>query len=472
MADPFDLMVIGAGPGGYIAAIRAAQLGFKVACVEKRASLGGTCLNVGCIPSKALLDSSELYEQARHRFAKHGIKFAKVELDLPAMLKRKDEVVKGLTGGVASLFKKNNVTRIHGLGRLKQPGEVEVIDPEGHHTIFHAKSILLATGSEPTTLPFMPFDGHTIVSSTEALSFAKVPEHLLVVGAGYIGLELGSVWSRLGAKVTVIEYLQRIMPLSDLEIAKQVQKSLTRQGLEFHLGVKVTGAQVQNNQVTLQAEGAEGPVTFTSDKVLVAAGRKPCIEGLGLSEAGVDHDPKTGRVAVNAQFETNLPGVYALGDLIHGPMLAHKAMEEGVAFAEWLAGQPITLHYDTIPSVIYIWPEVASVGPTEEHLKEQGLQLGRDYRVGKFPFLASGRAKCMDESEGMVKILTDARTDRLLAVHIFGPKASELIAEAVTVIEFAGSAEDIARIVHSHPTLSEAVAEAARSAYLGAALHA
>ncbi|HEY8503885.1 MAG TPA: dihydrolipoyl dehydrogenase [Gemmataceae bacterium] len=469
MAETYDLIVIGGGPGGYVAALRAAQLGKRVACVEKRPALGGTCLNVGCIPSKALLDSSELFEQARTHLGRHGVRVGDVTLDLAAMLQRKDQVVKELTGGIAFLFKKNKIDHVQGTGRLLGPGQVEVTSQDGKKTTLKADAVLLATGSEVASLRGLEFDGKHIVGSTEALAFEEVPGHLLVVGAGYIGLELGSVWRRLGAKVTVVEYLPRILPPVDGEIAGMVQKSLAKQGLEFHLGMKVTGATVQKGEVTLRAEDKDGKEqTFTGDKVLVAVGRRPNIEGLGLKEAGVNHDAKTGRVEVDDRFRTNVKGVYAIGDLIRGPMLAHKAMEEGVAVAELLAGQPAQVNYDAIPSVVYIWPEVASVGPTEEQLKE----AGRGYRVGKFPFAANGRAKCMGETEGVVKLLTDAKTDRLLAAHIFGPRASELIAECVNVLEFSGSAEDIARIVHSHPTLSEAVAEAARAAAFGKALHA
>jgi dihydrolipoyl dehydrogenase len=458
MASHYDLVVIGAGPGGYVAAIRAAQLGKKVACVEKMATLGGTCLNIGCIPSKALLDSSELYHLAQGRLARHGIKVGGVDLDLPAMLARKDEVVKGLTGGVAGLFRKNKITPVFGTARVASPRAVAVRLNEGGETTLEAEHILLATGSVPVDLPFIPFDGKTIVSSTEALDFDRVPEHLVVVGGGYIGLELGSVWNRLGAKVTVIEFLPRIVPLADVEVGALLHKSLAKQGFEFHLETKVTGAQVEGDRVTVQAEAKGGKeLQFECDRVLVAVGRKAYTEGLGLAEVGVDVDPKTGKVPVDEHFRTNVPTISAIGDLIEGPMLAHKAEDEGVAFAEILAGKAGHVDYDTIPSVIYTWPEMASVGLTEEQVKERKL----DYRVGKFPFLASGRARAMDESEGIVKILADAKTDRVLGVHILGPRASDMIAEAVTTLEFGGSAEDIARICHAHPTLSEAMKEAA-----------
>ncbi len=458
MARRYDLIVIGAGPGGYVAAIRAAQLGMKVACVEKRTSLGGTCLNVGCIPSKAMLDSSELYHLARERFGRHGIRIEGLGLDLAAMLKRKNDVVKSLTDGVGYLFRKNKIEAIFGIGRLTSPTTVEVTGSEGALIELDAGHILLATGSEPTPLPFLPFDGKSIVSSTEALCFERIPDHLVVVGGGYIGLELGSVWNRLGSKVTVIEFLPRIVPMADVEIGELLKKSLTKQGLVFHLETKVTGAQVEGANVTVTAEVKDGKaLRVTCDKVLVAVGRRPYTEGLNLDRAGVKVELKTGKVPVDSQFRTNIPTISAIGDLIQGPMLAHKAEDEGIACAEILAGKPGHVNYDTIPSVIYTWPEMASVGITEEQAQEQRLK----YRVGKFPFLANGRAKAMDETEGLVKILADATTDRVLGVHIIGPRASDMIAEAVTTMEFAGSAEDIARICHAHPTLSEALREAA-----------
>lgn len=465
----FDLIVIGGGPGGYVAALRAAQLGMRVACIDKRPAFGGTCLNVGCIPSKALLDSSEMYHVAQHKFAAHGIAVGRVGLDLAAMLKRKDAVVKNLTEGIGFLFKKNKVTPFVGTGKLLAANKVEVAQADGSRETIEGKTILLATGSEIVEIPTLKFDHQSIVNSTDALAFTEVPQHLIVVGGGYIGLELGSVWARLGAKVTVVEFLPRILPLTDGEIAGMVLKSLVKQGLEFHLDTKVIGAKPAGKQTTITAVGKDGlEKTFTGDKVLVAVGRKPNVDGLGLAAVGIKHDAKSGRIAVDGRYQTNIPGVYALGDLIAGPMLAHKAMEEGVAFAELLAGKPAHVNYDAIPSVIYIWPEVASVGPTEEQVKETGTP----YRVGKFPFSASGRARCMDETEGLVKVIADAATDRVLAVHIFGPRASDMIAEAVTILEFKGSAEDIARITHAHPTLSESLAEAARMAWSGSALHA
>jgi dihydrolipoamide dehydrogenase len=470
MADSFDLVVIGGGPGGYTAAIRAAQLKMKVACVEKRPgkALGGTCLNVGCIPSKALLDSSELYETTLHKLKAHGITVGGVGLDLPTMLARKDKVVKELTGGVAFLFKKYGVTPYYGAGKLLPGNKVQVTDTDGKTVTLEAKSVLLATGSESTELPFLKFDGKQIVSSTEALNFNPVPKHLIVVGGGYIGLELGSVWKRLGSKVTVIEFLPRILAISDGEVAAEVFKILKKQGMEFHLETKVTGAKITGDTVTVTAQGKDGAaLSFEGDRVLVAVGRRPYVAGLGLDEAGVTSDPKTRQIPVDENFRTNVPGVYAIGDLIAGPMLAHKASEEGVVCVERLAGMKPHVNYDAIPSVIYIWPEVASVGLTEEQVKEKGVQ----YKVGRFKFAATGRAKAMDEQEGFVKVLADAKTDRVLGVHILGPRASDLIAECVTIMEYHGSAEDIARCTHAHPTLSEAVGEAARMAYTGMPLN-
>jgi dihydrolipoamide dehydrogenase len=466
MADSYDLIVIGGGPGGYTAAIRAAQLGLSVACIEKRdkKALGGTCLNVGCIPSKALLDSSELYETTLHKLERHGIRVGSVALDLPAMLARKDKIVAELVGGVAGLFKKYKVTPHYGAGRLLGGNKVEVTAADGAKSVIEARHILLATGSESVELPFSKYDGRHIVSSTEALNFNPVPKHLIVVGGGYIGLELGSVWLRLGAKVTVVEFLPRILSQSDAEISSAVQQVLTKQGIEFHLGTKVTGVTKRGNDVVVKAQGPDGKeIAFTGDKVLVAVGRRPYTVGLGLEAAGVKVDAKSGRVEVDEHFQTSAANVFAIGDLIAGPMLAHKASEEGIVFAERLAGMKPHINYDAIPSVIYVWPEVAAVGQTEEQLKEQGVE----YRAGKFRFAASARAKSLGETDGWVKVLADAKTDRVLGVHIIGARASELIAECVTILEYHGSAEDIARCTHSHPTLSEAVGEAARAAWAG-----
>jgi dihydrolipoamide dehydrogenase len=459
MPDRYDLVILGAGPGGYVAALRAAQLGMKVACVDKDRNLGGTCLNVGCIPSKALLDSSELFYLAKNRFGRHGIKVGGVELDLPRMLARKAEVVKSLNDGVAFLFKKNKVTFVHGTATLLGKGKVHV---EGEKPAeLEAAAILLATGSEPAALPFLPFDGDQVVSSTEALSFARVPEHLIVVGGGYIGLELGSVWRRLGAKVTVLEFLPKILPANDAEVALILHKHLVKQGLDIHTSTKVTAADRKGGKVILQAEKEGQKVSFEGDKVLVSVGRRPCSANLGLEAAGVRLEERTGKVVVSGTFETTVPGVYAIGDLIAGPMLAHKASEEGIAVAEHLAGKGGHVNYAALPSVIYTHPELAAVGLTEEQAKE----MGRPYKVGKCPFVASGRAKCLDDTEGLVKVVTAAETDRVLGVHILGPRASDLISEAVLALEFRATAEDIARTCHSHPSLSEAVGEAARAAW-------
>jgi dihydrolipoamide dehydrogenase len=399
VADRFDLVVIGAGPGGYVAAIRAAQLGMRVACVEKGATLGGTCLNVGCIPSKALLDSSELYHLAKERFGRHGIRVGNLGLDLGAMLARKDQVVRELTDGIRFLFKKNKIEPIFGTARLASATSVAVKLNDGGERTLEAGHILLATGSVPIELPFLKFDGKTVVSSTEALCFDRVPEHLLVVGGGYIGLELGSVWRRLGSRVTVVEFLPRITPLADAETGTALFRSLQKQGLEFHLETKVTGAAVKDGRAAVTAEGKDAKaLTFDCDRVLVSVGRRAYPDGLGLDAVGVKYEAKTGKVATDEHFRTNVPTISAIGDLIAGPMLAHKAEDEGVAFAELLAGRAGHVNYETIASVIYTHPEMASVGITEEQAKERGL----NYRTGKFPLAANGRAKAMDEKEGFV----------------------------------------------------------------------
>ncbi len=459
MAGRFDLIVMGCGPGGYVAAIRAAQLGMKVACIEKSKSLGGTCLNTGCIPSKAMLDSSELYYLAKNRFQRHGIQVGDVTLDLPRMLARKGEIVKSLTDGVAFLFRKNQITAYYGQGTLVGKGKVQVRGDTAAE--LEAPAVLLATGSEPSSLPFLPFDGTHIVGSTEALLFDRVPDHLIVIGGGYIGLELGSVWSRLGSKVTVVEFLPKLLPLNDGEVAGMLHKSLSRQGIEIHANTRVTGAKKDGTSVVVSAQAGENALEFKGDKVLMSVGRRPFTAGLGLDQVGVQVDPKTGKVQVNERYETTVPGVFAIGDLIAGPMLAHKASEEGIACVELLAGKPGHVNYNTIPSVIYTNPELAVVGLTEEQVKE----TGKPYKVGKFSFVANGRAKSLDEAEGIVKVITDQKTDRILGMHIFGPRASDLIAEGVLGMEFSACAEDIARTCHGHPTLGEAVGEAARAAW-------
>ncbi|MCZ8312203.1 MAG: dihydrolipoyl dehydrogenase [Magnetospirillum sp.] len=454
----YDLVVIGSGPGGYVCAIRAAQLGMKVACVEKRDTLGGTCLNVGCIPSKALLQASEKFEEASHGLAAFGVKTGKVELDLKAMMAHKDKTVKSNVDGVAFLFKKNKIDWIKGAGKIAAAGKVEVALNAGGTQTLAAKAIVIATGSEVVSLPSLPIDEKKIVSSTGALTLAEVPKTMVLVGGGVIGLEMGSVWQRLGAKVTVVEFLDRIMPGMDGEISKSMQRILAKQGMAFKLSTKVTGAKVGAKSVALTVEPAGGGAaeTLEADIVLVAVGRRPYTDGLGLKEAGVALDEK-GRVAIDAHFQTNVPGVYAIGDAIAGPMLAHKAEDEGMAVAEILAGQHGHVNYDAIPSVVYTWPEVASVGKTEEQLKAEGVAI----RIGKFPFTANGRARAQNNTDGFVKILADATTDRVLGVHMIGPSVGELVGEMALAIEFGASSEDIARTCHAHPTLTEAVREAA-----------
>lgn len=452
----FDLIVIGAGPGGYVAAIRAAQLGMNVACVEKDDSLGGTCLNVGCIPSKALLDSSELYQQAKTHFSHHGIKASGVELDLKAMMARKDGVVSSLTRGVAGLFKKNKIQHVVGMGRITGAGSVEVRGDDGAKRTIAAPRILIATGSAPIELKSIPFDGKHIVSSTEAIAFTEVPKKLLVIGAGAIGLELGSVWSRLGSEVVVIEFLDRILPLMDREMTTALQRSLVKQGIAFRLNTGAQGATVETNRVKLTWKSGETTETEEADKVLVAIGRRPYTQSLGLREIGVAMDAR-GFITVNNHFETNVPGIYAIGDVVGGAMLAHKAEEEGCACVEMMSNKAGHVNYLAVPNVVYTFPELASVGLTEEEAKAKHGEI----RVGKFPFAANGRARAMDATEGMVKIIGDAESDRLLGMHILGARASDLIAEGAVAIEFASSCEDIARSVHAHPTLPEAIKEAA-----------
>jgi dihydrolipoamide dehydrogenase len=453
----YDLVVIGTGPGGYVCAIRAAQLGMKVAVVEKRATHGGTCLNVGCIPSKALLHASEAYAEAAIGFAGMGIKVSP-SLDLAAMLAFKDDGVKGNVDGVAFLLKKNKIDHFHGTGRILGSGKVEVTFINGEKQIVDAKRIVIATGSEVASLPGIDIDEKRIVSSTGALSLPEVPKRLVVIGAGYIGLELGSVWARLGSEVTVVEMLDRVAPGLDAEIAKQLQRTLAKQGLAFQLGTKVVGVDSKGKALKLTLEPVKGGKHETTecDVVLVAVGRVPNTKGLGLAETGVKTDNR-GRVIVDDKFATNVPGIYAIGDVIEGPMLAHKAEDEGIALAEILAGQAGHVNYGVIPSVIYTAPEVASVGKSEEELKQAGIA----YKVGKFPFTANGRAKVNRTTEGFVKILAEEATDRVLGVHIIGADAGTMIAEAAVLMEFGGSAEDLARICHAHPTLNEAIKEAA-----------
>lgn len=457
----YDVVVIGGGPGGYVAAIRAAQLGLNVACVEKRGTLGGTCLNVGCIPSKALLHSSELYAEAAGHFSDHGIKVSP-KLDLGTMVKRKDKVVTDLTKGIEGLFKKNKVTYVKGHGELTDANTVKV----GKETL-SAKHIIIATGSETTPLPGVEIDEKQIVSSTGALSLSSVPKSMVVIGGGVIGLEMGSVWSRLGAKVTVVEYLDKILPPMDGEVSKQFKRVLEKQGLEFKLGTKVTAAKKGKGKVSLTLEPAAGgkAETLDAEVVLVAIGRRPYTDKLGLDKAGLSTDER-GRIPVNAKLQTSVPNIYAIGDVIEGPMLAHKAEEDGVAAAETIAGKAGHVNWDMVPSVVYTSPEVAMVGKTEEQLKDAGVA----YNVGKFPFMANSRGRAIGQTEGFVKILADKRTDKVLGVHIIGPSAGVLLSEAVIAMEFGASSEDIARTCHSHPDLTEAVKEAAL-AVDGRAIH-
>ena len=455
----YDVMVIGAGPGGYVAAIRAAQLGLKTACVEGRATLGGTCLNIGCIPSKALLQASEKYEEAEHHLGGFGVKTGKVSLDMKGLMAHKDKVVEANVKGVEFLFKKNKVDWLKGWGALTgTKGEVSVTDDKGKSETVQAKNVIIATGSTHVDLPNVTVDEKQIVSSTGALELTKVPKSLIVIGGGYIGLEMGSVWQRLGAQVTVVEFLDRLVPGMDAEVAKEFQKVLKKQGMEFKLGTKVTGAKTAKTGVTLTLEPAKGGEAeeLKAEVVLVSIGRKPVTEGLGLEAAGVETDER-GRIKTDGHWATNVEGVYAIGDVIEGPMLAHKAEEEGVAVAETLAGKAGHVNYETVPGIVYTWPEVASVGKTEEQLKEAGV----DYKAGKFPFTANGRARAMGATDGFVKILADAKTDRVLGAHIIGPDAGGLIHEIVMAMEFGGSAEDVARAFHGHPTLNEVVKEAA-----------
>ncbi len=455
-----DVVVIGGGPGGYVAAIRAAQNGLNVGCVEMESALGGTCLRVGCIPSKAMLESSELYRMAKEQFAQHGINTGALELDLSKMLDRKNQIVTGLTKGIDGLFKKNKITRYLGKGRLLGPNKVAV---EGDNPVeLDAKHIILATGSISAPLKGVEVDNNLIGTSTEALSYPEVPGHLVVIGAGVIGLELGCVWARLGAKVTVLEYLPRIMPGMDSEMATEAQKLFQKQGIEFKLGSRVTAARVVDGKCVVEYEGAD---PIQCDRVLLAVGRLPNTNGLDVNAAGVKLDDR-GRVVVNDHLQTNIPNIYAIGDLIAGPMLAHKAEDEGVAAADLIAGKYAHINYDAIPSVVYTDPEIASVGKTEDQLKQAEIP----YRKGTFPFAANGRAKALASTHGRVKILAHADTDRVLGVHILGPRAGDLIAEAAVAIEFGASAEDIARSPHAHPTLAECLKEAAL-AVDGRAIH-
>jgi dihydrolipoamide dehydrogenase len=456
----YDLIVIGAGPGGYIAAIRAAQLGMNVACVEKDKTLGGTCLNVGCIPSKALLESSELYAQAMHRFADHGLKVESVEVDLAKMLARKDRIVKSLVGGVEFLFKKNKITWLKGHGRIVSATEVEVVGKDGDVTKHACKRVLIATGSAPASLKGVDLDGDVIGTSTEAIAYPEVPKHLAIIGAGVIGLELGSVWARLGSRVTVVEYMPQILPGNDADIVAVAQKTFMEQGMDFVLSAKVMAAATKTvakkkvGELTFEKDGKTQ--TIVADRILVCVGRRPYTDGLGLDKAGVQTNPR-GFIPVNEHFETNVKGIFAIGDVIPGLMLAHKAEEEGVAAVEYMTSGHGHVTYEAIPGIVYTHPEIASVGKTEEQLKKDGVE----YKVGKFNFMPNGRAKALGETVGFAKLLADKKTDRLLGAHIIGVRAGDMIAELAVAIEFKASAEDVARSSHAHPTLAEIIKEAA-----------
>ena len=459
MADTesFDLVVVGAGPGGYVAAIRAAQLGMRVACVDENERLGGTCLRVGCIPSKALLESSEHFERARGgSLSRHGVNVEGVTLDLQALLRRKDGVVDQLTRGIAGLFKKNRITHLRGRGRLAGGTAVTVRGPDGGETTVSGTHVLLATGSVPATIPGVTLDGDRVGSSTEALSYPQVPDHLVVIGAGVIGLELGSVWRRLGSTVTLLEYADTLLPAVDPEVSRLAGRLFKKQGLDIRLGCRVEAAEPGAGSVTVRYQKGKATEEIVADRVLVATGRRPNTDGLDLEAAGLAAD-RRGFIPVDDHFRTSAPGIWAIGDVIGGPMLAHKAEEEGIAAVELMAGQPGHVHYDAIPSIIYTHPEIASVGRTEPELAKAGVPI----KKGSFPFMANGRAKALGDTDGFIKILAHAETDRLLGVHIIGPQASELIAEAAVAIEFSASAEDLALSVHAHPTLSEVMKEAA-----------
>ncbi|WP_439880555.1 dihydrolipoyl dehydrogenase [Pontibacter sp. MBLB2868] len=464
----YDVVVIGSGPGGYVAAIRCAQVGLKTAIIEKYNVLGGTCLNVGCIPSKALLDSSEHYHNAAHNFKTHGIELNDLQVNMEQMIKRKGEVVKSNNDGIAFLMKKNKIDTYYGLGSFVNKNTIKITDAEGKEQQIETDKTIIATGSKPTALPFLPIDKKRIITSTEALTLTEVPKKMIVIGGGVIGLELGSVYARLGTKVQVIEYMDSIIPTMDRALGKELMRVLKKTlGFEFFMSHKVTGATNEGDTVKVTAESPKGEaVTFDGDYVLVSVGRKPYTEGLGLENAGVQMGER-GMIAVNDHLETNVPGIYAIGDVVRGAMLAHKAEEEGVMVAEQIVGQKPHINYNLIPGVVYTWPEVAGVGFTEEQLKEQG----RAYKTGSFPFKASGRAKASGDTDGFVKVLADKETDEILGVHMIGPRIADLIAEAVTAMEFRASAEDVARMSHAHPTFAEAMKEACLAATDNRAIH-
>ena len=464
----YDLTIIGSGPGGYVAAIRAAQLGLKTAIIERYATLGGTCLNVGCIPSKALLDSSEHYHNASDKFAEHGIKLSSLKVDMPQMIKRKDEVVAQTCNGVAFLMKKNKITVYHGHGSFVDKNTISIAKEDGSKEEIKTTNTIIATGSKPITPPAFNYDKKRVITSTEALNIKKVPKRMIIVGGGVIGLELGSVYARLGTEVEVIEFMDRIIAGMDKDCGKELQRALKKIGMKFHLGHAVTNVKATKTSVTVEykKKDTEDILSTKADYCLIAIGRRPYTDNLGLENVGVEKDEK-GRIAVDKHLQTNIPGIYAIGDVIKGAMLAHKAEEEGVLVAEQLAGEKPHINYNLIPGVVYTWPEVAGVGQTEQMVKDAGIA----YKVGKFPFKALGRARASMDTEGMVKIIADEKTDEVLGVHMVGPRAADMIAEAVTAMEFRASAEDIARMSHAHPTYTEATKEAALAATGGRALH-
>lgn len=463
----YDVTVIGSGPGGYVAAIRCAQLGMKTALVEKYKSLGGTCLNVGCIPSKALLDSSEHYHNAEHTFKEHGIDLENLKVNFSQMIQRKRDVVSQTVQGIDFLMKKNKIDVKTGLGSFVDKNTIKVTSEEGKETQFTSKNVIIATGSKPGTLPFIKLDKERIITSTEALELKEVPKHMIVIGGGVIGLELGSVYGRLGSKVTVVEYMDRLIPGMDATMGKELQKVLKKQGVEFHLSTKVTSVERKGNDVIIKAEDKKGKeLEIKGDYCLVSVGRIPYTKGLGLENTGINLD-KAGRIEVDEHLRTGVEGIYAIGDVIKGAMLAHKAEEEGVMAAEVIAGQKPHINYLLIPGVVYTWPEVAAVGYTEEQLKEEG----RAYKTGSFPFKASGRARASMDLDGQVKVLADKETDEILGVHMIGPRAADMIAEAVVAMEYRASAEDVARMSHAHPTFTEALKEACLAATDNRALH-
>ncbi|MEO6520702.1 MAG: dihydrolipoyl dehydrogenase [Mucilaginibacter sp.] len=457
----YDVVVIGSGPGGYVAAIRCAQLGLKTACIEKYSTFGGTCLNVGCIPSKALLDSSEHYHNAAHTFATHGIKLKDLKVDMPQMIKRKNEVVQKNTGGITFLFKKNKITSYQGMGSFVDKNTIKITKADGSEETITGTNVIIATGSKASQLPFLPIDKKRIITSTEALTLTEVPKHLVLIGGGVIGLELGSVYARLGAKVSVIEFMDGIIPTMDKGLGKELQKVLTKLGMEFYLGHKVTGASVKGKEVTVNFDSPKGDkMELKGDYCLVAVGRVAYTDSLGLENIGLTVEERGRKITVNDHMETSVKGVYAIGDVVRGAMLAHKAEDEGTFVAETIAGQKPHINYNLIPGVVYTWPEVAAVGQTEEQLKTAGVK----YKTGSFPFKASGRAVASGDMDGFVKVLADATTDEILGVHMIGPRAADMIAEAVVAMEYRASAEDISRMSHAHPTYTEAMREACLAA--------